>query len=158
MYNVIRKFTFGGSIMAVWQLTAYAKTGTNEFKSIIEALNSEDIKIFAMSVGEIKDHTVVRSIADDVNNRANECIFDIGLIVKPKRVVCVQIPDGFKGMADVLYKMAGNGVCVDYSYSFFNKHDDEFCAVFRPADIDLAELVLKKSGYKVYSDAELGQF
>lgn len=144
--------------MAVWQLTAYAKAGTDEFKKIITALNAEDIKVFGMSLAEVNDITRVRYIADDVNNRATECVLDLGLVVKPNRVVCVQIPDGFKGMADVLYKMAGNGVCVDYSYSFFNKHDDEFCAVFRPADIDLAELVLKKSGYKVYSDAELGQF
>ena len=47
MYNVVRKFTFGGSIMAVWQLTAYAKEGTDEFKRIIEALGKAQTRLNA---------------------------------------------------------------------------------------------------------------
>lgn len=144
--------------MAVWQLTAYAKEGTDEFKRIIEALGKEDIKVFAMSVAQINDLICIRYIADDVNDRATECVFDIGLIAKPRKVVCVQIPEGFKGLVRALDMIAQNGVCVDYSYAFFEKFEGEYCYVLRPADIDLAELILKKAGYKVYDTETLGQF
>ena len=144
--------------MAVWQLTAYAKVGTTEFRTIIDALSAEDIKVFAMSIDEIKDLLCVRYIADDVNNRATECIFDKGLIAKPNKVVCVKVPDGFKDKAAALALLAGNGVCVDYSYSFFEPFEGSMYAILRPADIDLAELILKKSGFTVLEVSDLGQF
>ncbi len=70
-------------------------------------------------------------------------------------VLAVTVPDRPGGLADILLLLSENNIAIEYLYSFVRNKGNNALIVFRVADIDRAQNLLKEHHVNFLSQEEI---
>ena len=135
--------------MALKQVSVFLENRTGQLAEVTNLLSGNGINLRALNIAETQDYGVLRLIADDPLKTA-ELITDFGLPVSLTPVSAVVVPDRPGGLSELLNFLAERNIDVEYMYSLLGTADGKAVMIFRTADADALEKLIREGGYESY--------
>lgn len=131
--------------MTIHQISVFLENRPGQLAEITSALSASQIDLRAINIAEVTDYGVLRLIADQPE-RAASVLLEKGFILSMTPVVAVGVPDAPGGLAAVMEVFAQHQVDVEYMYSAFGRNGDQAFMIFRVADTDKVDQILRSAG------------
>ena len=142
--------------MAVKQISVFLENKFGSVEELTGLLAHNNIGMRALSLAETKEFGIVRLIVDDVYE-ATTVLKDADFIHSITPVIAVTIEDKVGALHEVLEVLAKERINVEYMYSTMGgPTKNSAYIIFRVDDIEKAEAVLKKSGFKLTDQDAIG--
>jgi hypothetical protein len=145
--------------MPVPQVSVFLDNHPGSLSQVMENLDQNKIKMFAISIADKGEFGLVRMITEDPE-RATKALEDAGFnLAKSKKnievtVVVITEKDHVSRITQVLSK---NGLNIEYAYSSAVHLDGKFALVMSVSDSEKAEKTLKENNIAVLSLADIKQ-
>lgn len=110
---------------------------------LCQRLADEKINILAMSMMDATEHGVVRLVVGDPQ-RARAALADLDLPMAESTVLLAALPHRPGALADVVGRLSGNHIAVNYAYCTAGAVGGKAMGVFRVSDMKKAERVLSE--------------
>jgi hypothetical protein len=145
--------------MPVPQVSVFLDNHPGSLSKVIEQLDVNRIRIFALSIADKGEFGLVRMITEDPA-RATETLeaaeFNLAKAKKNIEVAVVLITE--KDHISRITKVLGeNGLNIEYAYSSAVHFDGKFALVLRVNDLDRAEEILRENNVGTLSLDEMRQ-
>ena len=135
--------------MSIRQISVFLENKPGTLNAMTEVLAAASIDLRALSLAETTDFGIARLIVDDVYETAT-VLKDAGYVCSLTPVVAVMIPDVAGGLHKVLTALTEAGINLEYMYSSLaGGPDSRACMIFRLADPEKAENILRAKGFSV---------
>ncbi len=145
--------------MPVPQVSVFLDNHPGSLSEVMEKLDANQIKIFALSIADKGEFGLVRMITEDpakATKVLEDAEFNLAKARKNIEVAVVLITD--KDHISRITKVLGNnGLNIDYAYSSAIHFDGKFALVLRVNDLDKAESTLKENSVDTLSLEEIKQ-
>lgn len=141
--------------MAIRQISVFLENRPGQLADITRILYENDINLRALNIAETADYGVLRLITNHTTLTL-EKLSEAGYVASVSDVIGAAVPDRPGGLAGLLDVIAGEGIDVGYMYSILGHTGDLSYMIFRVADCEGAEAVLKKHGIPVLDIKGLG--
>lgn len=141
--------------MTIHQISVFLENRPGQLAEITSALSASQIDLRAINIAEVTDYGVLRLIADQPE-RAASVLLEKGFILSMTPVVAVGVPDAPGGLAAVMEVFAQQQVDVEYMYSAFGRSGDQAFMIFRVADTDKVDHLLRVAGITPADPAAMG--
>ena len=141
--------------MAIRQISVFLENRPGQLADITRILYENDINLRALNIAETADYGVLRLITNHTTLTL-EKLREAGYIANISEVIGAAVPDRPGGLASLLSVIADEGIDVGYMYSILGHTGDLSYMIFRVADCERAEGVLKKHGIPVLDIKGLG--
>lgn len=141
--------------MTIHQISVFLENRPGQLAEITSALSASQIDLRAINIAEVTDYGVLRLIADQPE-RAASVLLEKGFILSMTPVVAVGVPDAPGGLAAVMEVFARHAMDVEYMYSAFGRSGDQAFMIFRVADTDKADQILREAGITPADPAAMG--
>ncbi len=143
--------------MPVPQVSVFLDNHPGSLSRVIEKLDVNCIRIFALSIADKGEFGLVRMIAEDPK-RATKALedaeFNLAKAKKNIEVAVVLITD--KDHISRITKILGeNGLNIEYAYSSAVHYEGKFALVLRVNDLEKAEEILKENNIGTLSLDEI---
>ena len=126
----------------VTQLAVFLANKPGTLAAVCDALASEKINIFALTVSDTIDHAVVRMIVSDPK-RALSIFEQHGTLVVENEVLLLDLKDNKPGtLSEIAKKLAEKNVNIEYAYLATAKTAREGLLVLRPNNLNKAIEIL----------------
>lgn len=126
----------------VTQLAVFLANKPGTLAAVCDALASEKINIFALTVSDTIDHAVVRMIVSDPK-RALSIFEQHGTLVVENEVLLLDLQDNEPGtLSEIAKKLAEKNVNIEYAYLATAKTAREGLLVLRPNNLNKAVEIL----------------
>jgi hypothetical protein len=126
----------------VTQLAVFLANKPGTLAAVCDALASEKINIFALTVSDTIDHAVVRMIVSDPK-RALSIFEQHGTLVVENEVLLLDLQDNKPGtLSEIAKKLAEKNVNIEYAYLATAKTAREGLLVLRPNNLNKAIEIL----------------
>ena len=126
----------------VTQLAVFLANKPGTLAAVCDALASEKINIFALTVSDTIDHAVVRMIVSDPK-RALSIFEQHGTLVVENEVLLLNLQDNKPGtLSEIAKKLAEKNVNIEYAYLATAKTAREGLLVLRPNNLNKAIEIL----------------
>ena len=126
----------------VTQLAVFLANKPGTLAAVCDALASEKINIFALTVSDTIDHAVVRMIVSDPK-RALSIFEQHGTLVVENEVLLLDLQDNKPGtLSEIAKKLAEKNVNIEYAYLATAKTSRKGLLVLRPNDLKKAIEIL----------------
>lgn len=126
----------------VTQLAVFLANKPGTLAAVCDALASEKINIFALTVSDTIDHAVVRMIVSDPK-RALSIFEQHGTLVVENEVLLLDLQDNKPGtLSEIAKKLAEKNVNIEYAYLATAKTAREGLLVLRPNNLNKAVEIL----------------
>lgn len=142
--------------MILQQISVFLENRAGQLAEITGLLSENGIDLRALNIAESSDYGVLRLIASDPA-RAQQLLHEAGTLVSLTPVVAVAVPDRPGGLCELLKMLAARNIDISYMYSIFGQKSGMAHMIFRVADPEIMESLLKDSGFTAEA-AELGIF
>ena len=130
------------------QISVFLENRAGRLNEITEALAGQQVDLRALNIAETADYGIVRIIADDTD-RAERVLRQAGALFCVDAVVAAEVPDRPGGLNEILKGISAAGLDIGYMYSCFGKRDGQAVMVFRVAEPERLEDVLRSGGHTV---------
>ena len=145
--------------MPVPQVSVFLDNHPGSLSEVMEKLDQNQIKIFALSIAEAGEFGLVRLITENpakATKALEDAEFNLAKARKNIEVTVALITD--KDHISRITRILGEGdLNIDYAYASAVHMDGKFAVVLRVNDLEKAEKVLKENGIKILSLAEIKQ-
>ena len=128
--------------MIIRQISIFLENKPGQLAGICRALAKAEVNIATLSLADSADFGIVRMIVDD-HVKGARVLTEAGFAVRETEVVTVTVPDRPGGMAELMEKIDGAGLDINYSYSYALGHGEKAILVFSFNDNATAEAALK---------------
>ena len=142
--------------MILQQISVFLENRAGQLAEITGLLSENGIDLRALNIAESSDYGVLRLIVSDPAG-AQKLLHDAGTLVSLTPVVAVAVPDRPGGLCALLKLLAARNIDISYMYSIFGQKNGMAHMIFRVADPEIMEALLKDSGFTAEA-AELGIF
>ena len=134
--------------MFVKQVSIFLENTKGSLKKVTALLRDNGIDLIALSIADTRDFGILRTIVSDTD-RAVEIIREAGYAAKLTDVLAVAVPDRPGGLPDVLERLDGAGIAIEYLDSFVRTRGDHALIIFRVEELERASGVLEGAGIKL---------
>jgi len=145
--------------MPVPQISVFLDNHPGSLSEVMEKLDINQIKIFALSIADKGEFGLVRMITEDpakATKILEDAEFNLAKAKKNIEVAVVLISD--KDRVSGITKVLGdNGLNIDYAYSSAVHFDGKFALILRANDLEKAEKTLKENNVTILSLDEIKQ-
>ncbi len=141
--------------MNVKQISVFIENAPGKLAGFTRLLGEKGIDLVSLSIADTSDFGILRGIVADYE-RAARLIEEAGYTVCLTDVLAVAVPDRPGGLAEILTLFSDQGISIEYLYSFVRNRSDCALIVFRVADIDAAQEILKAQGIHCLTQEEVG--
>jgi len=145
--------------LPVPQVSVFLDNHPGSLSEVMEKLDQNQIKIFALSIAEAGEFGLVRLITEDPAKAAKileDAEFNLAKSRKNIEVIVILITE--KDRVSRITKVLGDsGLNIEYAYSSAVHMDGKFALVLRVNDLEKAEKTLKENGVAILSLAEIKQ-
>ena len=128
--------------MIIRQISIFLENKPGQLAGICRALAKAEVNIATLSLADSADFGIVRMIVDD-HVKGARVLAEAGFAVRETEVVTVTVPDRPGGMAELMEKIDGAGLDINYSYAYALGHGEKAILVFSFNDNAKAEEALK---------------
>ena len=128
--------------MIIRQISIFLENKPGQLARICRALAKAEVNIATLSLADSADFGIVRMIVDD-HVKGARVLAEAGFAVRETEVVTVTVPDRPGGMAELMEKIDGAGLDINYSYAYALGHGEKAILVFSFNDNAKAEAALK---------------
>jgi hypothetical protein len=143
--------------MAVTQLSVFLENRLGHLNNVLTILNKNNINIRALSLTDKADYGILRLIVNDCKKGA-EALKGGNLSVNSTPVIAVEVDDRPGGLSEMVKVLVDKGLNVEYMYAFVEKSGDKAVVVLRIEDVQIAETILQKEGFKLLKEKDLVNF
>ena len=145
--------------MPVPQISVFLDNHPGSLSEVMEKLDNNQVKIFALSIADKGEFGLIRMITDNpvkATNVLEDAEFNLAKAKKNVEVAVVLITD--KDHISRITKILGeNGLNIDYAYSSAAHIDGKFALVLRVNDLEKAEIILKDNGVTTLTLEEINR-
>ena len=145
--------------MPVPQVSVFLDNHPGSLSQVIEKLDINRIRIFALSIADKGEFGLVRMITEDparATKLLEDAEFNLAKAKKNIEVAVALITD--KDHISRITKVLGeNGLNIEYAYSSTVHFDGKFALVLRVNDLERAEKILKDNNVEILSLDEIKQ-
>jgi hypothetical protein len=145
--------------LPVPQVSVFLDNHPGSLSEVMEKLDQNKIKIFALSIAEAGEFGLVRLITEDpakASKALEDAEFNLAKSRKNTEVTLALITEK-DHLSKITNILGNNGLNIDYAYSSAVHMDGKFVLVLRVSDPDKAEKVLKENGVTTLSLLEIRQ-
>lgn len=143
--------------MKLQQLSVFCENKPGHLLEPVRLLARAGIDLRALTLADTQKFGILRLIVRDWQ-KAKELLEASGAVVKVTEVLAVEVPDRPGGLAEVLERLEGSGVNIEYMYAFPYVRGQRAVLVFRFDDTDGAIRRLTAGGIRVLERTELDGF
>lgn len=145
--------------MPVPQVSVFLDNHPGSLSEVMEKLDTNQIKIFALSIADKGEFGLVRMITEDpakATKVLEDAEFNLAKAKKNIEVAVVLVTE--KDHVSRITRILGdNGLNIDYAYSSAIHFDGKFALVLRVNDLEKAEKTLKENNVDTLSLDEIKQ-
>jgi hypothetical protein len=138
----------------IQQVSLFAENKPGHIAAPIRLLAQEGIDIRSLYLADTQQYGIMRMIVSDWE-KAAAILQSQGFTVKVTEVLAVEVADRPGGLADILEKLDGTGINIEYMYAFPNACDNRAILIFRFSDLDAAIARLQAAGINLLASDEL---
>lgn len=125
------------------QLSIFLENAKGRLAHALNLLAEQKVNIRALSLADTKDYGVLRIIVENAEEVAVR-LREQNCVVKLTPVWVLKVPDRPGGLAEVLDKLVGEGVIVEYMYAFVEKENEQAQVVLRVRDAEIMQAAMEK--------------
>jgi len=134
------------------QISIFAENRPGRLAAIAEALEAENVNIYAFSIAEASGFGVIRALVSDPV-KAHRRLTDLGYAVSFTDVIGVKMRDQPGGLKEVAQVLGGAGINIEYAYAYSGRK--EAVLVIRVDQVDDAIKAIQASGGRLLEEREL---
>lgn len=138
----------------VKQISVFIENKSGRLAEATRVVGSAGVNIRALSVADTSDFGVLRLIADNTD-KALAALKGAGFTATATDVIAVEVADKPGGLAELLDKMGGMEINVEYLYAFFKKSRENAIVIIRVEEQARALKLLSDGGFKLLSAEEV---
>lgn len=142
--------------MFIKQVSVFLENSAGRLESALEVLKTENINIVSLSLADTSDYGMLRMIVSD-SEKAKAALKASGLSAHLTDVLAIKLPHTVGSLQDVLKKISGAGINIEYMYALSTK-DENACIVIKPADREACAQALKGSNLNFVTNEEVENF
>ena len=136
--------------MAVKQVTIFIANQEGRIERVTEVLKDNEVNITSLSLAESVDFGLLRLIVSDPN-KAVSCLKAAGLSARLSNVIAVRIPNEPGSLHELLTTVKEFNI----EYMYVLSTDKYASMIMKIHDIEEAEEVLSKKGFKLLTEQEV---
>jgi hypothetical protein len=126
----------------VTQLALFLENKPGTLAAVCDALAAANINIFALTISDTVDHSVVRMVVSDTR-RALTIFEEHGTLVVDNEVLMIEHDNRPGTLGAIAKKLAHAGVNIEYAYLASGPHASRGLLVLRPNDVQRAKEILE---------------
>ncbi len=142
--------------MKVKQISIFLENQSGRLARVTKTLGDNHINIRALSIADTTDFGILRLIVSDPE-QAWQVLKEQEYTVSETEIIAIQVPDHPGGLGEILQILDQCGINIEYMYAFVGRSNADAVVVFRVENIDRAIELLKETGVKLLSGAEVYQ-
>ena len=140
--------------MAIQQLTVFLENKQGKLAKVTNLLAQNGIDLRALSIADTAEFGILRLIVSNTE-KAKQILTENNVLVNITDVVGVRLSDKPGELAEVLSKLDGAGINVEYLYAFLMPIADSAYVVLRVAENDEAEQILQSAGFRLVTAKDI---
>jgi hypothetical protein len=140
--------------MFVKQVSVFLENKLGRLATVTKILGDNGIDISAMALADTTNFGILRMIVNDPD-KAVSVLKEAGFTVSTTDVLAVEVDDRPGGLAAILEVLQGNGISIEYAYSFIKRAGDKAFILFRVENPERAVELLKNTGVRVLDEKEV---
>lgn len=141
--------------MYVKQISVFIENSPGKLADFTRLLGENQIDLVSLSIADTTNFGILRGIVADYQ-KAVSLIEAAGYTVCLTDVLAVTVPDRPGGLADILRLLSEHEIAIEYLYSFVRNKGSNALIVFRVADIEKAQNILREHQVEFLSQEEIG--
>lgn len=142
--------------MFIKQISVFLENTPGALCELTNLLGRGGIDLMALSIADTANFGIVRIIvADGEIDPALEILRGNGYTARVNNVICAVVDDRPLGLYELLALIEGEGISVEYLYSFMRSTGERVMMVFRLSNQDESAKVLERKGVRMVSQAEI---
>ena len=141
--------------MTIQQISVFLENRAGQLAEITAILAEHGIDLRAIHIAETSDYGVLRLITSSPQEAAN-ILLGSGCVLSMTPVMAAAVPDKPGGLAKLLAVVAQAGIDIEYMYSMFGNGNGMAYMIFRVADVDRLDAVLRANGIIPAAAGDLG--
>lgn len=138
----------------VEQISVFLENKAGRLSEVTGILYEAKVNIRALALADTSDFGVLRLLVDD-NAKAVTTLKENGFTVSKTEVVAVKVVDQPGGLHHILELLGGEGLNVEYMYSYVRNSGQHAVMIFRLDNVPAAVALLKKKGMDVLDRHQL---
>jgi hypothetical protein len=145
--------------MPVHQVSVFLDNHPGSLSEVMEKLDQNKIRTFALSIADKGEFGLVRMITEDPERTTRvleDADFNLAKSKKNIEVAVVVITEK-DPVSKITKVLSNNGLNIDYAYSSAVHLDGKFALVLRVDDLEKAEKTLRENGMTVLSLDDIKQ-
>lgn len=127
----------------VIQLALFLANKPGTLAKVCDALAEADINIYALTISDTADHSVVRIVVSDPK-KALMILGDHGVLVIENKVLMIENDNKPGSLARIADKLAAAKINIEYAYLATSPQSKKGLLILRPSDTKKALKVLNK--------------
>jgi len=144
--------------MTIKQVSVFLDNKPGSLSEVMDQLDKNKIRIFALSIADKGEFGLVRMIAEDPN-KATSVLEDAGFnLAKSKKNIEVTVILPRDGISKITKILGDIGLNIEYAYSSAAHMNGKFALVLRVNDLSKAEKTLAENNVSILSLDEIKQF
>jgi hypothetical protein len=140
--------------MKAEQISVFIENKSGRLAEVTRILGEAGVNIRALSLADTSDFGILRLIVND-RERAKSVLKENGFTVSKTEVVAVEVDDKPGGLYQILKKLDGEGINVEYMYAFVERLSENAVIIFRFDETDRAISTLLQGGFNVLEGEKL---
>ena len=125
----------------VTQLALFLENKPGTLAAVCDALAAANINIFALTISDTVDHSVVRMVVSDTR-RALNIFEEHGTLVVDNEVIMIEHDNKPGTLGSIAKKLANAGVNIEYAYLASDPQASRGILILRPNDVERAKQIL----------------
>jgi hypothetical protein len=125
----------------VTQLALFLENKPGTLAAVCDALAAANINIFALTISDTVDHSVVRMVVSDTR-RALNIFEEHGTLVVDNEVIMIEHDNKPGTLGAIAKKLANAGVNIEYAYLASSPQASRGILILRPNDVQRAKEIL----------------
>jgi hypothetical protein len=125
----------------VTQLALFLENKPGTLAAVCDALAAANINIFALTISDTVDHSVVRMVVSDTR-RALNIFEEHGTLVVDNEVLMIEHDNKPGKLGGIAKKLAEAGVNIEYAYLASGPQATKGLLILRPNDVQRAKEIL----------------
>ena len=133
--------------MIIKQLSVFLENKKGRICAVADLLAQNDINIRALSLADTSEFGILRMIVDKPEE-GKKILSESGIVVRVTDVLSLTMNDIPGGTLGVLRLLSESGIGVEYMYAFAGKNDGEAVMIIQAEELEAAEGILQRGGFR----------
>lgn len=140
---------------SVRQLVVFMQNRVGQFREVLKHLEGAGVVVHAISVTDSADFAILRLVVDRVDDAARALTAN-GFAHSQSVVLAVELENDRKGLLEVCRSLIRAEININYAYAFVTRPKGKAVVALHVDAITGAVEVLRKNGFTLIDEQELG--